>query len=330
VHKEEKQMKHQRNTILKNLIWALPLIAATSHAESSYKKLLSKYKKASQQTTPNKVERSRPKKTEALSTPVENTAVTETKNEVVRDVAEVSESESKFSAFVDIRYLWNSETPNQMGFFLNDAALQWNFKKGQSQLVLDLPFFADSNNLASTAVVFGATKAQAFGKIDLSSEMNLQVGQFDTIYGFDLNDTKDNFFAQQGLVNGLLPVVHVGVLSTWTHGSTAVKFLLANPADMGHLDGMNPEGGAQISYGFSDGTFVFGVLGNKQGDVSTLLLDTVVGYQVSKDWKLDFEWLMKRITDEDSTQAFLLQNVYSLSPDLGLGLRAELPSHRKY
>jgi hypothetical protein len=208
---------------------------------------------------------------------------------------------------------------------LHDAALQWKHKAGASEFAIDLPFGADTANPTGNAFVFGAAKAQAYFKHNLSDAFSVQVGQFDTIYGFELNDSRDVFFTKQGLVwNNILPVTHLGILTNYTSGKVTAKVMLANPTNAGMLANKNPEAGFQLAYAVSDtSALTLGILYANQSDVSTVLYDFLAGSNVTKELRLDVEADIKTVTDQDVGMGFLVNGIYTVDSKWSLGARIE-------
>ncbi len=184
------------------------------------------------------------------------------------------------------------------GFSLEDGALYLEYKKDNVMFFLDAPFRRqkDSDRAGTDTqsnnsnMLFGADKAQIYGKISTEFGVDLTLGQFDTIYGVEANDSKDRFFSAAGLIfNKFLPVVHMGAMATYSMDGAYIKAFAANPNGKGTLgtDTANKEEnfeyGASLGYSnemyrgqvgyLSRGTKKAGVLENGQ----RALLDVTAG-----------------------------------------------------
>lgn len=98
---------------------------------------------------------------------------------------------------------------------------------------------------------FGSEKAQLYLEHSPSESWTWKVGQFDTIFGVELNDSKDRIFGKTGLVYDVtLPVVHMGFLSEFKVGSLVLKALAANPNNKGS-NGISTQGEDRTEYGLA-------------------------------------------------------------------------------
>ncbi len=165
----------------------------------------------------------------------------------------------KFSGFADLRHTTFSvskDDPNrtngrsESGFGVEDGAFYLNYEKEKVSFVADIAFrrFKDKdptpNGVAATAstaeqsqlsnIAFGVDKTQIFVKYKLKDGLNFNVGQFDTIFGVELNDSKDRVFGKTGLVyDVMLPVTHTGVMFDYTSNGVYTKLFAANAVNRG-------------------------------------------------------------------------------------------------
>jgi hypothetical protein len=121
----------------------------------------------------------------------------------------------------------------RIGYLFEDGALYFNFKKENIEAFVDLPFFRNAtSNTDNASLAFAETKAQAWMAYNFSESMKIVIGQFDTLYGFELNDSKDRLFGNYGLVySQTLPIVHSGAYFQYSQSGFTAKLLSANPAD---------------------------------------------------------------------------------------------------
>ena len=170
----------------------------------------------------------------------------------------------KFGGFVDIRHsIYNR--PNigtgnpESGFGIEDGALFVNFEKNSLSAFVDLAFRrgkdSDTNSAATnptqssnSTIAIGIDKSQVFLKYKRDS-FGLLVGQFDTIFGVELNDSKDRIFGKTGLVyDYTLPVTHTGAMLDWGSSGFYAKAFAANPNNKGSY-GSSTSGDDRTEYG---------------------------------------------------------------------------------
>lgn len=177
----------------------------------------------------------------------------------------------KVSGYVDVRlstYTINNDTATDKGnppsgWGLEDGAVYVNYDKGKLSLVMDVPFrraktgdpaaspVAASN---SSQVAFGYDKAQFYGKYRFNDVFNMTLGQFDTIFGVELNDSKDRLFNKTGIVyDVMLPVTHTGLMLETAFSGFSWKVFSANPNNKGSLGDNTHDGENAYEYGTSFG-----------------------------------------------------------------------------
>ena len=191
-----------------------------------------------------------------------------------------------FSGFADLRftsYAIHDDTGPagsgnaESGWGVEDGAFYATFEKEKLSLVIDIPFRrlktqddvdhtatqtagtgATSQNASnSSTIIFGADKAQIYAKYKFNDYFAVDMGQFDTIYGVELNDSKDRVFGKTGLVyDAILPVTHTGAMGEFSWKGIAFKAFSANPNNKGTYgdrdtttaNGDKPEYGAALGY----------------------------------------------------------------------------------
>lgn len=217
-----------------------------------------------------------------------------------------------FSGYLDTRLstLKNVDSAGtngnpESGFLLDDGAFYIGFEEGDYSVTIDVPFRrakpvdADSNpvtsNVSATSKVnLGVDKTQMYGRIKFLTGLGLNVGQWDTPYGLELNDSKDRLFLKTGLIyDSFLPVTHSGVVLDYSSNGFVAKLLAANSNNKGSL-GSSTTGDNSYEYGatfgFANDTYrsQIGVLtrpilkaeGTKFG--SRTLLDLTAGFSLGK------------------------------------------------
>ena len=144
-------------------------------------------------------------------------------------------------------FMWTQGTPVTKGFGLNDGALYLSKDFSRATAVVDLPFYSsDSNN----DFAFASQKAQAYVSTNFGP-VAVKLGQYDTFFGVEANDSIARFFAAQGLMKTfVLPSTHTGVQATYAFGNQfTVRGQIANPNSFGLLKtGTDPEVGGQFRW----------------------------------------------------------------------------------
>jgi hypothetical protein len=275
----------------------------------------------------------------------------------------------KFNAFVDARYtnlaLANFPTSTynavaESGFGIEDGAFIATYDKDRVSATLDIAFrrtkdgdynppaaLASSPNASDTGfLTVGAGHSQAFVKYRAISDLALELGQFDTIFGVEVNKSRDRVFSKTGLIyDFMIPATHTGIMVEYAASGLTLRALDANPNNKGS-NGISAAGddksefGGAVSYS-SD--HVRGQLGYmtrsilKNGSASDrgdrALADFLLGATLG-GFSVDFEYA--RLQDpskntltanpadlEDPGQGFLAIAQYKLGDALLLGLRYE-------
>lgn len=235
------------------------------------------------------------------------------------------------SGFADAQYRWRSARQYSLGFVLQDAALYLASVSGPFQAKLDLPFSMKSpdsttGNGANTDFAFAKTRAQAYVQYQPETRFRVKVGQFDTSYGIEANDTVDNFFSRQGHVYTFCdPFVHTGVQAAYDLNSLmTVNALLGNPADTGIGEGKNPQSGLQAVYnGTLRGSLGFLYQFSDANRRSEFFYSGTIGASMGA-FSVDFEAALTKIPGSTYTGGYLTQAIYSLSDRVSAGVRGEI------
>lgn len=177
----------------------------------------------------------------------------------------------KFSGFVDARYstFTAKKDPNvtnahaESGFAIEDGAVYANYDKDRLAMVVDIAFRraksadiggTDGNASQNANIGIGLDKSQIYMRYKLTDSLVVDLGQFDTIYGVELNDSKDRNFGKTGLVyDQTLPVTHTGLMLEYLHNGFYGKIFAANPNNKGSYgkstsNDQNTEYGAALGW----------------------------------------------------------------------------------
>lgn len=185
-----------------------------------------------------------------------------------------SPSAFKFSGFADLRYT-NFTTKNnpstlngnpESGFGIEDGAFYGGYEKEKLSVVLDVAFRRSKDVDANSAAnhpnqssngnfAIGVDKSQLYLKYKITEIVTVNFGQFDTIFGVELNDSKDRIFGKTGIVyDYTMPTTHTGLMVEAAMEGFYSKILAANPNNKGSLGSSTnrddkTEYGAAIGYG---------------------------------------------------------------------------------
>lgn len=270
------------------------------------------------------------------------------------------------AGYVDFRYtdFKTYEDPNipnggahESGFGLEEGAFFLSYEKDGLSAVLDLAFRrakdVDTNAAATTPnqssngnLGVGVDHSQLYLKYKISESFILDIGQFDTIFGVELNDSKDRIFGKTGLVyDYTLPVTHTGLMVEFVTGAVTTKIFAANPNNKGSF-GTSTSGDEKAEYGGAlsyAGSVLRGQVGlmgrpiqkaSALGNGNRLLMDFLLGATLGK-LSLDLE--LSRINDpskntltnsdssdeESAGLGFLALASYQVSDSVLFGLRYE-------
>ncbi len=198
-----------------------------------------------------------------------------------------------FGGFIDYQFRFNrgnvkvTDSLNAAGskstFTLNQAALYLSKGLEGAKVFVDLPFRQSAATGSTTNnFEFATTQAQAYITKKYDTGVFWQAGQYDTVYGFEGNDTKDLLFTRQGLVYALLPVTHSGLRVGFEFGTASISFLLGNANQKGQqTPSDNPEAGAKLAWNVDNYRLGLGYLVNKQ-DGDYTLSGQNYGYQTNQ------------------------------------------------
>jgi hypothetical protein len=281
-------------------------------------------------------------------------------------------SAMKVAGFFDARYstlsMKNSPAGSvlphgESGFLLEDGAVYANYDKDRLAVVVDIairrslqydldldttnPRYNQSN---TNNIGIGVRASQLYIKYKITDNIVVDFGQFDTIFGVELNDSKDRIFGKTGLVYDTeIPVTHDGAMIEYaTHGAYG-KFFAANPNNKGS-NGTSSTGDEGTEYGAALGysnDYIRGQAGYMSRPISTAdlsgranrsLLDFTAGASLGK-FSIDLEYAIVADPSKntlssadlhDSEKAgsgFLALGSYKITDDLLVGGRFEALSN---
>jgi hypothetical protein len=234
-----------------------------------------------------------------------------------------------FEGFVEPQFtIVNKDWYPSRGFTLNDGALYLSkeFSRGVSAMI-DLPF-ASTVAATGTSIGFGASRAQAYLNY-VTGPVQVKFGQYDSIFGYERNDSRDRFFADAGIIkSNLLPATHVGLMGGYSFGAVTLRGQLTNQHDTSTMANSNAELGLQARF---DGEPAFAAAGLTYSDQknvsgSNMLIDVMAGVKMNQfTGGVYFDDVKTAGVDKHAT-GFGAQGSYNVSTDLGVGGRVEYAS----
>lgn len=255
----------------------------------------------------------------------------------------------KFNGYLDMRMnaINNKDNPlagssgnPESGFSLEEAALYIKANQSDFNIFVDLPVRREKNAAEvsnNNNLTLGLDRAQAYMQFLLSNQTNVIVGQFDTPYGVEVNDSKDRIFAKTGLLyDYTLPITHTGVMYSGSLDSVTFRALMANSNNKGSL-GSSATGDNQYEYGVTAGItnekfraqlgFLTRAISKANGDSGGKrdLIDLSFGTSAGR-LSLDFEWAQVDNdikADKESGDVFMILPTFKMTEKLTLGLRFE-------
>ena len=233
------------------------------------------------------------------ATPTTTTATTSNVDVAAAPISNVGNAGNRRSplnwdAFIDVKaVLPSKEAALDKGFSVNDAALYLAKDFSRASAVVDLPFSSTYNAGLGNGFSFAQQKAQAYVHMNFGA-LGVRLGQYDSFFGIEANDSLARFFANQGLLKGLgvTPMTHTGAQLVYSASRFTVRGQVANANSAGTLGsvtsgaGGDPEVGAQVRF---DGGNFFGAAGLEYGtyrtnasDKTNLLVEVMGGMAINK------------------------------------------------
>lgn len=216
----------------------------------------------------------------------------------------------KFSGFVDFQYRWiEDDSSYKTGFQIYDAAfyVQKNIST-QTLFFIDAPMSSVDPNVSggdvesSNNFQLWQNKAQIYLSHQFE-KTKFYVGQFDSVFGIEANDTLHNPLPIEGLVAQVVPSVHRGVMvhHNLKAYDMSVDFIAANQ-ESGGYDRKRPlEWGLNF---FKKWDFVHSSIGylysrdRGQNNEMVNVISTFFFDEIKID--VEYAWIRKAFTEKDT------------------------------
>ncbi len=231
-----------------------------------------------------------------------------------------------FSGFIDGQYQLSSIGDYSKQYVIQDAALYITHVTPQTEAKFDLPISMQNASNTDSNFSVGATRAQAYVLWKIDPKFRAKMGQFDTGYGFEGNDTVDLILSRQGKVyNFADPFTHTGLQLAYDVSSVlTLNALAADPADSGPARDKNLQYGLQAALNSRvRGSAGFLFSRDKSTQLNTWLWDGVIGITLADVLNIDFEANLSKTGTASFEPAFLLQTSYQATPVVSWAVRGE-------
>lgn len=150
------------------------------------------------------------------------------------------------SGFADAQFQVNQGSESNQTFAVADGAVYFTEKAGSSSVTVDIPFSGGTGT--SSAFTIAGTKSQAYISHGYDFGLTWHMGQWDSIYAHENNDSHTNRHSAQGLLYAAAPKTHAGLRLDYASGAVEVNAYIANPANAGLRGGDNFDFGGKLKY----------------------------------------------------------------------------------
>ncbi len=249
--------------------------------------------------------------------------------------AQAADSPVKLGGFVDAQGIYTKVDPEAnntgvAGWEINDGAIYLSSQMGETKFMLDLPFAYTATSAAGSNnndFSWAQDKAQAYMDWN-QGNWGFTLGQFDTPFGFEVNDSIGNTFTSQGLLyaSSGTPVTHTGIMVHADLGVVTAKAIVSNSANQGNKNADNFELGGQLSYAQDNMRGSFGYVYLDLGAKVRHYVNFMAGATFDKI-AVDAEFnILKNntVATTDTGYGFLLNGVFSATEDMNLAAKFEM------
>jgi hypothetical protein len=208
-------------------------------------------------------------------------------------------------------------------FRFSEAALTASKKVGGAEGVLDIAVHGPSrsytkgfvSSTTDTAWDIGQTGSQAYVAMNYDNGFMWRLGQFDSLFGYEANDSADQRYAMAGSIAAHMPVTQVGFHGKYEFSDMlTVHVAVANPSDLGYMYNGNLQYGIKLNTKFDAIKFNIGSV-FMTGDSYSTGAKEQLGYLV--DWDLS----SKMASVDWALYGFFSKNdIKNAKLDYGVGL----------
>ncbi len=266
------------------------------------------------------------------------------------------------SGFLDVQHQWgrgivelnatNKLDGDATGFLVNQGAMVLSDEFEVVEMMIDIPFRSGPRTTSATGadttnsdLILATEEAQAYLKYQHDNGMFMQLGQFDSYFGIESNDSIDILFPTHGILHDLTPNTHTGLLMGYSFIPFYIHAMVANansatrqPSDRSAEFSLRlgwSQEPVQASFGVaytnSNGTYLLN--GVKVDFQPSMLFNAIVQTRISKlELGAEVDVLQSRLgdaergsgrTDHDLVFGYLGQAMFNLTNKTALGIRYE-------
>jgi hypothetical protein len=245
-------------------------------------------------------------------------------------------SDVNLAMFADAQLLWGESGTNS-GFTLNDGALYLSRNHLDTEFFVGLPFTTqnapnptslpngNSGQSTSADLNFAGAKAQAYIGHKYGNHVFWRAGQFDGLYGYEGNSTKELFFSNQGQLWGELPTVQTGLtVGLKPTEQLTLQAVVANHHDEGQkADGEGLDGGVKATLEKENWNAGGGVLLMDKRTGEEYLVEAYAEVKLHK-WTAAVDLAVKKESAENvAGTGALISVLYALNPMWSIGARVD-------
>lgn len=242
------------------------------------------------------------------------------------------ESAIRLNGFIDSQYLFNTTQSLHRGFVINDGAIYVAGENAGLDWKLDLPFrMTGSGNSGFRFAESRGTQAYLGQKF--AGGWKWKIGQYDSPFGLESNDTADIPFSRQGSVYySMMPYVHTGLGVGYDFSdSVGMNAFFQNPNDRGVLGGNGVQYGFQFVLNQPKARFSAGVLMDTPAGLSQNVFADATGGFTLGAFTADLEFcysIRNDLLNPETAAAsngigVLGQLLYNHTDELSFGVRGE-------
>lgn len=270
------------------------------------------------------------------------------------------------TGYIDIQHKWGhgvlelnpnvSMAGEPTGFLVNQGAMVLNDEFEGVEMAVDIPFRSSNQMDTATGTYAGESsnelelateEAQAYLKYQYDSGFYWQLGQFDSYFGLESNDTVDLLFTDTGILRDFLPRTHTGALVGYGFLPFHVQLMVANSnSGTRQADDESAEyslrlGWSQepvqasigMSYMKTNGEYILAPTNERIEYQPRLLLNGVVQARIGKlelggeidiaQSRLETAQTVSGRKDHEMAMGYLIQGIFNFNSKLGAGVRYE-------
>ncbi len=265
-------------------------------------------------------------------------------------VSSVSYADTKVGGFADAQFQYlggNDNNAATKAFVVNDGALYFSHEAGNSSVMIDVPFAISSES----ELAIGGAHTQAYVSQKMGS-VTFSLGQMDSFYGFESNDSAQNRFAMDtGLAHALSPQSHLGASAKYSAGALGLNLVLAQgnhfagARDMmlaqgqpgAPLQGDNPaapdednmEYGAELTYGADMWNVSAGYFKGEVDGQSSSYMEAQLGFSMGQ-LGVTVGYNSRDMNMGDSANVMYANLGYTVNDEWSLGFRGEMAKNNGY